>query len=232
MSFASSSRSARRVRLLRESTTQRASSCMRSLPPSAFSNSQSTSYHASGGRFASARPASIFSISVACAVSSTAQAWLLGSLVMGAALCQEVVAFATNAWQHIVAFATIYDANPTFKERIMLKQIDREELRRKLAGNTRPVLVEALPEKYWRDWHLPGARHLPHDEVDRLAPGVLPDKAAEIVVYCASRSCRNSHVAAHRLEQLGYENVAIYPGGKQDWMDAGFPVDRGEALAA
>jgi rhodanese-related sulfurtransferase len=35
-----------------------------------------------------------------------------------------------------------------------------------------------------------------------------------------------------RLAQLGYENVAIYPGGKQEWMDAGFPVDRGEALAA
>jgi rhodanese-related sulfurtransferase len=94
------------------------------------------------------------------------------------------------------------------------------------------VLVEALPEKYWRDWHLPGARHLPHDEVDRLAATVLPDKAAEIVVYCASRGCQNSHVAAQRLAQLGYENVAVYPGGKQDWMAAGFPVDRGEALAA
>jgi rhodanese-related sulfurtransferase len=114
----------------------------------------------------------------------------------------------------------------------MLKQIDREELRRKLAGTDRPVLVEALPEKYWRDWHLPCARHLPHDEVDRLAPKVLPDKTAEIVVYCASRSCRNSHVAAHRLAQLGYEDVAVYSGGKQDWMEAGFPVDRGEARAA
>src|SRR5713101_3193776 len=235
MSPASSSRSASRVRLLRESTTRRASSCMRSFPPSAFSSSHSTSYHASGGSFASASAASILSISVACAVSSTAQAWPLRSwslVIEQAALWQEVVAFATSMWQHIVAFATIYDVIPTFKEKTMLKQIDREELRRKLAGNARPVLVEALPEKYWRDWHLPGARHLPHDEVDRLAPGVLPDKAAEIVVYCASRSCRNSHVAAHRLEQLGYENVAIYPGGKQDWMDAGFPVDRGEALAA
>ena len=114
----------------------------------------------------------------------------------------------------------------------MLKQIEREELRRKLAAIIPPVLVEALPEKYWRDWHLPGARHLPHDEVDTLAPKVLPDKAAEIVVYCASRSCQNSHIAAHRLAQLGYEDVAVYSGGKQDWMEAGFPVDRSEARAA
>ena len=114
----------------------------------------------------------------------------------------------------------------------MLKTIDRDELRRKLAGANPPVLAEALPEKYFRDWHLPGARHLPHDEVERLAPAVLPDKSAEIVVYCASRSCQNSHVAAGKLVQLGYENVAVYSGGKQDWMDAGFPVERGEALAA
>ena len=114
----------------------------------------------------------------------------------------------------------------------MIQQIDRDTLTRKLSGAVRPVLVEALPEKYFRDWHLPGARHLPHDEVARLAPTVLPDKAAEIVVYCASRSCRNSHVAAAKLAQLGYENVAVYAGGKQEWSEAGLPVEKGEALAA
>lgn len=114
----------------------------------------------------------------------------------------------------------------------MPKQIDREELRRRLAGTNPPVLAEALPEKYFRDWHLPGARHLPHDEVERLAAKALPDKSAEIVVYCANRNCQNSHIAAHRLAQLGYENVAVYSGGKQEWSEAGLAVERGEALAA
>src|SRR5260221_865268 len=102
---------------------------------------------------------------------------------------------------------------PTFKERTMLKQVEREELRRKLAAIIPPVLVEALPEKYWRNWHLPGARNLPHDEVDTLAPELLPDKAAELVVYSASGSYQNSHIAAHGLAQLGYEKLAVYPVG-------------------
>jgi len=110
----------------------------------------------------------------------------------------------------------------------MTKLIDRETLNRKLKGVDAPVLVEALPEKYWRDWHLPGARHLPHDQVAELAATVLPDKGAEIVVYCASATCRNSHIAGARLEQLGYTNVAVFPGGKQDWQDAGLPVEREE----
>ena len=114
----------------------------------------------------------------------------------------------------------------------MMKTIDREELNRRLAGANPPVLAEALPEKYFRDWHLPGARHLPHNEVERLAAKVLPDKSAEVVVYCASRSCQDSHVAAGKLMRMGYENVAVYAGGKQDWSEAGLAVERGEALPA
>ena len=113
-----------------------------------------------------------------------------------------------------------------------MKLIDRDMLQRKLASANPPVLAEALPEKYWRDWRLPGARHLPHDEVKTLAPKILPDKSAEIVVYCASKTCQNSHMAARQLEALGYSDVAVYPGGKQEWSEAGLPVERGEAQPA
>jgi rhodanese-related sulfurtransferase len=68
--------------------------------------------------------------------------------------------------------------------------------------------------------------------VKELAPTVLPDKGAEIVVYCASKTCQNSRIAANRLAQLGYTNVSVYPGGKREWQDAGHPVDRGQKVAA
>jgi len=110
-----------------------------------------------------------------------------------------------------------------------MKLIDRHTLQQNLG---RVTLVEALPEKYYRDAHLPGAKHLPHDQVRQLAPSVLPDKDAEIVAYCASATCQNSHIAAKTLAQLGYTNVAVYGGGKQDWQEAGLPVERGAAVAA
>ena len=80
--------------------------------------------------------------------------------------------------------------------------------------------------KYYADKHLPGALNMPHDEIDTLAPTLLKDKDAAIVVYCANRQCQNSHIAAHRLVVMGYRNVAVYAGGKQDWDDAGLPMDR------
>ena len=108
----------------------------------------------------------------------------------------------------------------------MPKQITLQELEKRLTSGRMPILVEALPEKYYHDWHLPGARHIPHDEVRTLAGSLLPDRGAEIVVYCASPTCQNSHIAARNLEQMGYTNVSVYAGGKQDWSEAGLPIER------
>ena len=106
----------------------------------------------------------------------------------------------------------------------MFKIHTLNELRARLTTNPNPVLLEALPKKYYEDWHLPGALHMPHDAVDALAPALIPDKNAEIVVYCASNTCQNSHIAAKLLAQRGYVNVAVYAGGKQEWQDAGLPT--------
>jgi rhodanese-related sulfurtransferase len=116
-------------------------------------------------------------------------------------------------------------------ETVMTKLITREELQQRLSSENPPTLVEALPEKYYRDGHLPGARHLPHTEVAERAATVLPDKHADVVVYCASASCQNSHIAAKVLEQRGYTRVAVYAGGKQDWTEAGLQLER-ETVAA
>lgn len=113
----------------------------------------------------------------------------------------------------------------------MTRIVTRDELQARIGANPELVLLEALPEKYYGDWHLPGAKHFPHDRARQLAPVVVPDRAAEIVVYCASRTCQNSHIAASLLQQIGYSNVAVYSGGKEDWQGAGLPAESSRAAA-
>jgi rhodanese-related sulfurtransferase len=105
--------------------------------------------------------------------------------------------------------------------------IDREELRARLERAEPLVLLEALPERYYRKAHLPGARLMPHDRVAELAATLLPSRAAAVVVYCASETCRNSDQAAAELRRMGYANVRVYRGGKADWQAAGLPVEGG-----
>ena len=105
--------------------------------------------------------------------------------------------------------------------------IDLGELRERLDAGEQLVLVEALPEMYWRKGHLPGAINIPHTEVDALAPALLPDRNAQIVVYCADLACPNSRIAAGALRALGYADVRVFAQGKQAWIEAGLPVERG-----
>jgi rhodanese-related sulfurtransferase len=66
-----------------------------------------------------------------------------------------------------------------------LRTISREELKRKIDAKEYFFLVETLPTNYYREGHLPGALNLPPDKVHELASSVLPDKNAEVIVYCA-----------------------------------------------
>lgn len=104
--------------------------------------------------------------------------------------------------------------------------IDRGELLACMDSGMTMRLIEALPERYYNEAHLPGAIRLNHDEVRERASELLPDRDALVVAYCASATCRNSHMAAGALAALGYTQIAVYPGGKQDWVDAGLPVER------
>ena len=68
----------------------------------------------------------------------------------------------------------------------MIKIISRDELKQKIDRKDDFVLVETLAKVAYEHAHLPGAINLPPDQLNTLAPQLLPDKNADIVVYCAS----------------------------------------------
>ena len=102
--------------------------------------------------------------------------------------------------------------------------ITREELKAKMDRGDEFVLIEALSPRHYASSHLPGAINLPYEFVDE-AERVLPDKKAEIVVYCMNPDCLASREEARELEEMGYERVLHYAAGKQDWIRAALPVE-------
>jgi rhodanese-related sulfurtransferase len=68
----------------------------------------------------------------------------------------------------------------------MLNTISRSELKLKIDRGEKFYLVEVLPKVAYDHAHLPGAINLPGARLKELAPTVLPDKDADIVVYCAN----------------------------------------------
>ena len=63
---------------------------------------------------------------------------------------------------------------------------------------------------------------IPFNEIGEHAAHLLPDKDAEIVLYC--RSGRMSTEAAAELVRLGYTRVRNLVGGFNAWSAAGLPM--------
>src|SRR5881396_1691308 len=105
-----------------------------------------------------------------------------------------------------------------------LSEIGVDELAAWLASAAPPLVAEILGPSYFASGHLPGALNLPLEGFAENALRALPNKAGELVVYCASATCQNSDIAARKLLSLGYQNVRVFRGGKAAWRDAGHPL--------
>ena len=102
----------------------------------------------------------------------------------------------------------------------MITNINRETLRGMIDRGEDFVLLETLPSEEYEKGHIPGAKNMPPDRVEELAPSLIPGKDTDVVVYCASFDCNASSKAARKLEELGYTSIFDYEGGKADWKEA------------
>lgn len=108
-----------------------------------------------------------------------------------------------------------------------MPEIGCDELWRRIENGDELVIVDALSPLSFAHSRLPGAVNIPPERVDELASRRIPDRAAEVVVYCMSYDCDASVETAGRLRELGYSNVLHFSGGKREWREAGLPLETG-----
>jgi rhodanese-related sulfurtransferase len=70
-----------------------------------------------------------------------------------------------------------------------------------------------------------GARHLGRGIIERDIESLIPDKAAEIILYCGGGF--RSALAADNLRLMGYSNAISMDGGIRAWREAGYPMEKG-----
>ena len=67
------------------------------------------------------------------------------------------------------------------------------------------VLVDVRTPEEYRTGHKEGALNIPVDEVEQLAPQLLPDKNAVILLYC--RTGKRADKAMETLRKMGYSHL-------------------------
>lgn len=106
-----------------------------------------------------------------------------------------------------------------------MTSIDTATLRDWLSRHRDFTLVDTLPAETFAKGHLPGAINIVSDDILDEASRRLPDKQANIVVYCASESCKRAGRAAELLASLDYTEIYHYIGGKQAWLAEGLSLE-------
>ncbi len=85
------------------------------------------------------------------------------------------------------------------------------------------ALIDVRETDEFASGHLPGAKHVPRSYLETRIEGVVPDRDAHVILYCASGN--RSAYGARTLEQdLGYTNVSSMLGGITLWKDRGYEV--------
>ena len=103
-----------------------------------------------------------------------------------------------------------------------IRETNVSEVKKRMDRGDTFVLIDVREESEWNDNHLPKAIHLGKGILERDIENTVPEKEAEIILYCGGGY--RSALAADNLQKMGYINVLSMDGGFKGWRDAGHPL--------
>ncbi len=100
-----------------------------------------------------------------------------------------------------------------------VKEITVSEVKAKLEAEEDFHFIDVREDNEWDQGHATGAVHFGRGIIERDIETSIPDKSAEIVLYCGGGF--RSALSADNLQKMGYTNVLSMAGGIRAWRDAG-----------
>ncbi|CAN5729584.1 metalloregulator ArsR/SmtB family transcription factor [soil metagenome] len=133
-------------------------------------------------------------------------------------------------WDHLRRVAQRHRPHTELARRAYLgpedtTAVDTDELLRRLDGGD-TVILDVRPDPEYTAGHLPGAVHIPLDELTQRLSELPPGR--EIVAYCRGRYCVLAHDAVRLLNRHGM-TARRAADGILEWKLAGLPIDTGAA---
>lgn len=121
------------------------------------------------------------------------------------------------AHQHSAAFVALVD---DAKSRV--RELSVPETLARLTANPDAVLIDVREDGEWQAGHAAQAKHLGKGVIERDIDEAVPDRGAELILYCGGGF--RSALAGDALQKMGYANVFSMVGGWRAWNEAGAPI--------
>ena len=103
-------------------------------------------------------------------------------------------------------------------------EVTVDQAREHLGQNPKAILVDVREDLEWANGHATQAVHLGKGILERDIEKVIPDRDAEIIMYCGGgfRSILTADVA----RRMGYRNVVSLVGGYKALVQANWPMSK------
>ena len=118
---------------------------------------------------------------------------------------------------------TYSDLFAEIRQSVKLVSLDELKARVEHSKEKPFTLVDVREKDEFRAGFIPGAVHIPRAHLEMQAEQKLPDKNAEIILYCAGGT--RSAFAAKTLAEFGYTNVLSANPGFVRWKDLKYPIE-------
>jgi len=119
--------------------------------------------------------------------------------------------------QHSSGFLKLVNDSKT-----RVREMSVDEVRAKQQRNESFCFVDVREDSEWSQGYAAGAMHIGKGVIERDIEGLIPDKDADVVLYCGGGY--RSALAADALQRMGYKRVTSMAGGIKAWRDKGMPM--------
>jgi rhodanese-related sulfurtransferase len=110
------------------------------------------------------------------------------------------------------------------KARAAIKVVSAEDVKAAIEKKEKVVILDVRDPSEYAAGHLPGAVNVSRGTLEFGIWGKVSDQNAKMYVYC--KTAGRSALATKTLNDLGYKNAVLMDAQFEDWIKAGYPVER------
>ncbi|MEI7670806.1 MAG: rhodanese-like domain-containing protein [Syntrophales bacterium] len=128
-----------------------------------------------------------------------------------------------------LAADTAAPMNPKVKEmiasaRAAIKMVTPEVVKTAIDSKEKAIFLDVRDAGEFAAGHLPGSMNISRGTLEFNVFGKIPDQNAKIYVYC--KTAARSAMATKTLNDLGFKNAVLMDAPYENWVKAGYPVER------
>jgi rhodanese-related sulfurtransferase len=129
----------------------------------------------------------------------------------------------------VAADAAVPELNPKVKEMVAstkaaVTKVSAETVKAAIDSKEKTILLDVRDPGEFAAGHLPGAINISRGTLEFAVFGKIPDQNAKIYVYC--KTAGRSTMATKTLNDLGFKNAVLMDSSYENWVKAGYPVER------